>query len=180
MKQIRKNDTPSFQIEETVATPEMIKKLVGDNTPDENEEPVVLKHAQPKPQQVQPAKPIQQNTTHKAAEPKQLIANQKPKVAPLVVQKAPIKKPAALAPKTISAYVPDEPTQAPFLEPQPVVQKQIIPAMPVQPILQAAPVKPEQIVTDNSVDAISEGIAATVDQLSGSIPEKAAGQNELE
>jgi len=35
--------------------------------------------------------------------------------------------------------------------------------MPVQPILQAAPVKPEQIVTDNSVDAISEGIAATVD-----------------
>lgn len=49
MKQIKHDDGPSFQIEETVATPEMIKKLVGDTTPDENEEPVVLKHAQPKP-----------------------------------------------------------------------------------------------------------------------------------
>ena len=31
-------ETFDFKIEETVATPEMIKHLVGDNTPDEEEE----------------------------------------------------------------------------------------------------------------------------------------------
>lgn len=42
MKQKKKNDDDfNFKIEETVATPEMIKHLVGDNTPDEEEEKVV-------------------------------------------------------------------------------------------------------------------------------------------
>lgn len=39
MKQKKKEDGLDFKIEETVATPEMIKHLVGDNTPDEEEEP---------------------------------------------------------------------------------------------------------------------------------------------
>lgn len=34
----KKEDDFNFKIEETVATPEMIKHLVGDNTPDEEEE----------------------------------------------------------------------------------------------------------------------------------------------
>lgn len=38
MKQNKKEETFDFKIEETVATPEMIKHLVGDNTPDEEEE----------------------------------------------------------------------------------------------------------------------------------------------
>jgi hypothetical protein len=56
MKQIKHDAPLEFSIEETVATPDMIKKLVGDTTPDEGEEPVVLKKAQPKPP-VQPAQP---------------------------------------------------------------------------------------------------------------------------
>jgi hypothetical protein len=39
MKQIKKEEPTSFKIETTVATSDMIKKLVGDNTPDEEEEP---------------------------------------------------------------------------------------------------------------------------------------------
>ena len=40
LKQKKKDDEFSFKIEETVATPEMIKHLVGDNSPDEEEETV--------------------------------------------------------------------------------------------------------------------------------------------
>ena len=50
IKQKKKQDDLDFKIEETVATPEMIKHLVGDNTPDEEEEqpkPVVVKKEEP-------------------------------------------------------------------------------------------------------------------------------------
>ena len=47
LKQIKKDDGFDFKIETTVATPDLIKHLVGDNTPDEEEEPapVVAKKA---------------------------------------------------------------------------------------------------------------------------------------
>jgi hypothetical protein len=48
LKQKKKEDDFNFKIEETVATPEMIKHLVGDNTPDEEEEqPAPKKVADP-------------------------------------------------------------------------------------------------------------------------------------
>lgn len=53
-----------FKIEETVATPDMIKHLVGDNTPDEEEEHM----APPAPKKVEPPKEM---TTVKPSEKKQ-------------------------------------------------------------------------------------------------------------
>lgn len=48
----------SFKIETTVATTDMIKKLVGDNSPDEEEEPIAI----PAPvvaAKVPPVKPVE-------------------------------------------------------------------------------------------------------------------------
>jgi len=49
LKQIKKDDGNDFKIETTVATADMIKHLVGDNTPDEEEEPAPLVAAKAKP-----------------------------------------------------------------------------------------------------------------------------------
>ena len=54
LKQVKKDDGNDFKIETTVATADMIKHLVGDNTPDEEEEPAPLVAAKAKPAPAQP------------------------------------------------------------------------------------------------------------------------------
>lgn len=41
-KEKKSEESTSFKIETTVATPQMFKKLLGDDTPDEEEKPVHL------------------------------------------------------------------------------------------------------------------------------------------
>lgn len=73
LKQKKKDDS-AFEIEETVATPEMIKHLVGDNTPEEPEEKEKIEPASVATKTVEAPKQMVAKPVVKNTKPVQVVA----------------------------------------------------------------------------------------------------------